>query len=49
MISAWLLATENELKRGITIAFLSSIIQALVAIILVVFAAPRGERRQHRP
>ena len=35
VISAWLLATENELKRGIVIAFLSSIIQALVAIILV--------------
>jgi nickel/cobalt transporter (NicO) family protein len=35
VISAWLLATENELKRGITIAFLSSIIQALTAIVLV--------------
>ncbi len=35
VISAWLLATENELKRGIVIAFLSSIIQALVAILLV--------------
>jgi nickel/cobalt exporter len=35
VISAWLLATENELKRGIAIAFLSSIIQALVAILLV--------------
>jgi nickel/cobalt exporter len=35
VISAWLLATENELKRGIIIAFLSSIIQALVAILLV--------------
>ena len=35
VISAWLLATENELKRGIVIAFLSSIIQALVAIMLV--------------
>lgn len=35
VISAWLLATENELRRGIVIAFLSSIIQALVAIILV--------------
>ena len=35
VISAWLLATENELKRGIVIAFLSSIIQALVAIALV--------------
>jgi nickel/cobalt exporter len=35
VISAWLLATENELKRGIIIAFLSSIIQALVAISLV--------------
>jgi ABC-type nickel/cobalt efflux system permease component RcnA len=35
VISAWLLATENELKRGIVIAFLSSIIQAFVAILLV--------------
>jgi nickel/cobalt exporter len=35
VISAWLLATENELKRGIIIAFLSSIIQALVAITLI--------------
>ena len=35
VISAWLLATEHELKRGIVIAFLSSIIQAVVAIALV--------------
>ena len=35
VISAWLLATENELNRGIVIAFLSSIIQAVVAILLV--------------
>ena len=35
VISAWLLATENELKRGIFIAFLSSIIQALTAIAVV--------------
>lgn len=35
VVSAWLLATENELKRGILIAFLSSIIQALTAILLV--------------
>ncbi|MDP1702866.1 MAG: nickel/cobalt transporter [Aestuariivirga sp.] len=35
VISAWLLATENELKRGVVIAFLSSVIQALVAIVLV--------------
>jgi ABC-type nickel/cobalt efflux system permease component RcnA len=35
VISAWLLATENELKRGIVIAFFSSVIQALVAILLV--------------
>ena len=35
VISAWLLATENELKRGVIIAFLSSIIQAVVAILLV--------------
>jgi nickel/cobalt transporter (NicO) family protein len=35
VISAWLLATENELKRGVLIAFISSIIQALTAIVLV--------------
>jgi nickel/cobalt transporter (NicO) family protein len=35
VISAWLLATENELKRGILIALLSSIIQALTAIVIV--------------
>ena len=35
VISAWLLATENELKRGVVIAFFSSIIQAVVAILLV--------------
>ena len=35
VISAWLLATENELKRGVAIAFLSSVIQALVAIALI--------------
>ena len=35
VISAWLLATENELKRGVVISFLSAIIQALTAIVLV--------------
>ncbi len=35
VVSAWLLATENELKRGILIAFMSSIVQALSAILLV--------------
>jgi ABC-type nickel/cobalt efflux system permease component RcnA len=35
VISAWLLATENELRRGILIAFLSSIIQALTAVAIV--------------
>lgn len=35
VISAWLLATENELKRGILISFMSAIIQALTAIVLV--------------
>ena len=48
VISAWLLATENELKRGIVIAFLSSIIQALVAILLGErTAACCGECEQH--
>ncbi|MCA3572909.1 MAG: nickel/cobalt transporter [Aestuariivirga sp.] len=35
VISAWLLATENELRRGILISFLSALIQALTAIVLV--------------
>lgn len=35
VISAWLLATENELRRGVLIAFLSAIIQALTAILIV--------------
>jgi nickel/cobalt transporter (NicO) family protein len=35
VISAWLLATESELKRGVLIAFLSSIVQALAAIAIV--------------
>lgn len=35
VISTWLLATENELRRGVLISFLSAIIQALTAIILV--------------
>jgi nickel/cobalt transporter (NicO) family protein len=35
VISGWLLATENELKRGILIAFMSALFQALTAIVLV--------------
>lgn len=35
VISAWLLATENELKRGVLISFMSAVIQALTAIVLV--------------
>lgn len=35
VISAWLLATENELKRGVLVSFLSSIVQALAAIAIV--------------
>ncbi len=35
VISAWLLATENQLRRGIIVAFASSIIQALTAVVLV--------------
>lgn len=35
VISAWLLATENELRRGILIAFLSALIQALTAIAII--------------
>jgi nickel/cobalt transporter (NicO) family protein len=35
VISAWLLATENDFKRGVVVAFLSSLFQALTAIVLV--------------
>jgi ABC-type nickel/cobalt efflux system permease component RcnA len=35
VISAWLLATESELKRGVLISFMSALIQALTAIVLV--------------
>jgi ABC-type nickel/cobalt efflux system permease component RcnA len=35
VISAWLLATENQLKRGIAIAFMSALVQALTAIAIV--------------
>ncbi len=35
VISSWLLATENDLKRGLLVAFFSSMFQALTAIILV--------------
>ncbi len=35
IISSWLLATENDLKRGLVVAFLSSLFQALTAIIVV--------------
>lgn len=35
VISAWLLATENDLRRGIVIAFLSALFQALTAIAII--------------
>jgi nickel/cobalt transporter (NicO) family protein len=35
VVTGWLLATENELKRGIIIAFLSAMFQALTAIVVV--------------
>ncbi len=35
VVTGWVLATENDLKRGITIAFLSAMLQALTAIIAV--------------
>ncbi len=35
VVSAWLLANEHDLKRGVLIAGLSALIQALVAIILM--------------
>jgi nickel/cobalt transporter (NicO) family protein len=35
IISSWLLATENDLRRGLLVAFFSSMFQALIAIALV--------------
>lgn len=35
VISGWLLATESELKRGIAIAAMSALFQALTAIVIV--------------
>ncbi len=35
VVTGWVLATENELKRGIAIAFLSAMFQALTAIVAV--------------
>jgi ABC-type nickel/cobalt efflux system permease component RcnA len=35
VISAWLVATENDLRRGILISFLSALVQALTAIVIV--------------
>jgi nickel/cobalt transporter (NicO) family protein len=35
VVTGWVLATENELRRGILIAFMSAIIQALTAIAVV--------------
>jgi nickel/cobalt exporter len=35
VISAWLLATENDLRRGILVALMSAIVQAVTAVTLV--------------
>ena len=35
VISAWLLANEHQLRRGILVAFMAAIVQAMTAIILV--------------
>ena len=35
VISAWLLATENDLRRGVLVALMSAIVQAVTAITLV--------------
>jgi nickel/cobalt transporter (NicO) family protein len=37
VVTGWVLATENELRRGIIIAFLSALFQALTAIVAVTF------------
>jgi nickel/cobalt exporter len=35
VISAWLLATENQLRRGIVVALMSAVVQAMTAIVVV--------------
>ena len=35
VISAWLLATENQLRRGILVAFMSAIVQAFTAVSII--------------
>ena len=35
VISTWLLATENQLRRGILVAFMSAIVQAITAVSIV--------------
>jgi nickel/cobalt transporter (NicO) family protein len=35
VVSTWLLATENDVRRGVLVAFLSAFIQALTAVVLV--------------
>jgi nickel/cobalt transporter (NicO) family protein len=35
VVTGWVLATENQLRRGILIAFLSALIQAMTAIVVV--------------
>lgn len=35
VVSGWLLATETQLRRGILVAFLSAMLQSLVAVVLV--------------
>lgn len=35
VITGWVLATENELRRGLLIAFMSAIIQSFTAIVIV--------------
>ncbi len=35
VIRAWLLATENQLRRGILVAFMSAIVQAFTAVSIV--------------
>ena len=35
VVSGWLLATETQLRRGILVAFMSAMLQALVAVVLV--------------
>ena len=39
VISAWILANENDLKRGLAMSFAAALLQAVVAVAIVAVLA----------